>query len=119
MPSDQLRTRGFPVDVMVIDYDWPEFYNNFEWAKRWYPDGKTPADKIAEYRQQGARIVMSQSGPMIRQESPTFATGWQAGVFATDGQGNPVECGHYGGKLLDFTHPGMNDWLWPQVRKPG
>jgi alpha-glucosidase len=112
----QLHTRGFPVDVMVIDYDWPEVLNNFQWAKRWYPEGRTPADKIAEYAKKGVRIVTSQSGPMIRQESPTFASGWQAGVFATDGKGNPIECGHYGGKLLDFTNPKINDWLWPQVR---
>lgn len=53
---------------------------------------------------------------MIRQESTTFATGWAAGVFATDGAGNPVEAGYYGGKLLDFTAPKINDCLWPQVR---
>jgi alpha-glucosidase len=113
---EQLTSRGFPVDVMVIDADWPEVTNNFQWAKRWFVDGKTPADRIAEYAKKGVKIVTSQSGPMIRQESPTFASGWSAGVFATDGQGNPVECGYYGGKLLDFTHPGINDWLWPQVR---
>ena len=113
----QLTSRGFPVDVMVIDADWPEIMTNYEWSKRWYPEGRTPADKIAEYAKKGVRIVMSQSGPMVRQESPTFKTGWDMGVFATDGKGNPVECGWYGGKLLDFTSPKMNDWLWPQTRK--
>jgi alpha-glucosidase len=112
----QLTARGFPVDAMVIDYDWPEVANNFQWAKRWFVDGKTPADRIAGYAKQGVKIVVSQSGPMIRQESPTFATGWAAGVFATDGAGQPVDAGYYGGKLLDFTNPKMNDWLWPQVR---
>lgn len=113
---EQLSSRGFPVDVMVIDADWPEVTNNFQWARRWFADGKTPADRIAEYAKKGVKIVMSQSGPMIRQESPTFTTGWAAGVFATDGAGNPVEAGYYGGKLLDFTSPKINDWLWPQVR---
>ena len=113
----QLHARGFPVDVMVIDADWPEFTNNYQWAKRWFTDGKTPAERIADYARRGVKIVVSQSGPMIRQDSPTFASGWAAGVFATDGQGHPVECGYYGGKLLDFTHPKLNDWLWPQLRE--
>jgi alpha-glucosidase len=113
----QLTQRGFPVDVMVIDADWPEIVNDYTWARRWFGAGYTPADKIAEYARRGVRIVMSQSGPMIRRDSPTFAAGWQAGVFATDGRGHPVECGYYGGELLDFTHPRLNDWLWPQARR--
>ena len=114
---DQLTARGFPVDVMVIDADWPEITNDYVWAKRWSGPGYTPASKIAGYLQRNVRIVLSQSGPMIVKESPTFASGWAAGVFATDGHGNPVECGYYGGELLDFTNPKINDWLWPQTRR--
>ncbi|MGA2443848.1 MAG: TIM-barrel domain-containing protein [Opitutaceae bacterium] len=114
---DQLTARGFPVGVMVIDADWPESTNDFVWAKRWFGPGYTPASKIADYLKRGVRIVLSQSGPMIRKESPTFAPGWAAGVFATDGHGHPVECGYYGGELLDFTSPKINDWLWPQTRR--
>jgi alpha-glucosidase len=113
----QLNARGFPVDVMVIDADWPEIVTDYVWAKRWSGPDYTPADKIAAYWKRGVKIVMSQSGPMVRQESPTFTTGWAAGVFATDGAGNPVEAGYYGGKLLDFTSPQINDWLWPQTRR--
>jgi alpha-glucosidase len=113
---DQLAKRGFPVDVMVIDADWPEVITDYRWAQRWIGKDFTPADKIKGYAEKGVHIVMSQSGPMIKSESPTFASGWAQGVFATDGKGNPVEAGYYGGKLLDFTHPKMNDWLWPQTR---
>jgi len=113
----QLTQRGFPVDVMVIDADWPDIVNDYVWAPRWFGPGYTPADKIAEYARRGIRIVMSQSGPMIRRESPAFLAGWQAGVFATDGHGHPVETGYYGGELLDFTHPALDAWLWPQARK--
>lgn len=114
----QLTARGFPVDVMVIDADWPEVVTDYRWAKRWLESGHglTPAQKIADYAKKGVRIVMSQSGPMVQQASPTFASGWAMGVFATDGHGSPVECGYYGGKLLDFTSPRMNEWLWPQTR---
>ena len=116
---NQLTAHGFPVDVMVIDADWPEVVTNYVWAKRWIDTahGLTPAQKIADYARKGMKIVMSQSGPMVKKESPTFATGWAQGVFATDGKGNPVEAGYYGGMLLDFTSPKINDWLWPQTRK--
>ncbi|MFI5360331.1 MAG: TIM-barrel domain-containing protein [Elusimicrobiota bacterium] len=112
----QLNARGFPVDVMVIDADWPEIMTDYRWAPRWIGKDFTPADKIRGYAAKGVKIVMSQSGPMVKTESPTFASGWSSGVFANDGNGNPVEAGWYGGKLLDFTHPKMNDWLWPQTR---
>ena len=115
----QLTQRGFPVDVMVIDADWPEIVTDYVWAKRWIDTahGLTPAQKIADYARKGVRIVMSQSGPMVKQESPTYAPGWALGVFATDGKGNPVQAGYYGGMLLDFTSPKMDGWLWPQTRK--
>ncbi|HZZ58805.1 MAG TPA: TIM-barrel domain-containing protein [Opitutaceae bacterium] len=114
-----LMADGFPVDVMVIDADWPEVVTDYRWAARWIASGHglTPAQKIAEYAREGVRIVMSQSGPMVNPASPTFATGWAQGIFATDGQGHPVECGYYHGDLLDFTNPQLNNWLWPQTRK--
>jgi alpha-glucosidase len=115
----QLNARGFPVDVMVIDADWPEFSTNYIWAKRWIDTGHgmTPAEKIADYARKGVKIVMSQVGPMIKPDSTNYADGWAKGIFATDGKGNPVQAGYYGGMLLDFTNPRMNDWLWPQTRK--
>lgn len=115
----QLTQRGFPVDALVIDADWPEVVTNYKWSSRWLRSetGETAEEKIAAYAKRGVKIVLSQSGPMIRENASNFASGWAAGVFASDGNGHPVECGYYGGKLLDFTHPGLNAWLWPQTRK--
>jgi alpha-glucosidase len=116
---NQLTARGFPVDVMVIDADWPEHVQDYTWAKRWIDTahGLTPQQKIADYAKKGVKIVMSQSGPMIKPDSPNYADGWAKGMFATDGNGNPIQAGYYGGMLLDFTNPKLNDWLWPQTRK--
>ncbi|HEY3755028.1 MAG TPA: TIM-barrel domain-containing protein [Opitutaceae bacterium] len=114
-----LSADGFPVDVMVIDADWPEVVTDYRWAQRWIASGHglTPEQKIAEYARRGVRIVLSQSGPMVVPNSPTFASGWKDGVFATDGNGHPVACGYYHGDLLDFTSPRIDTWLWPQTRK--
>jgi len=115
----QLDSRGFPVDAMVIDADWPEHVQDYQWAKRWIDTagGLTPAQKIADYAKKGVKIVMSQSGPMIKPDSPNYADGWAKGMFATDGQGHPIQAGYYGGMLLDFTNPKLDSWLWPQTRK--
>lgn len=114
--EQQLTKRGFPHDVMVIDYSWPEYLNDYVWDKRWCGKDVTPAQKIQNYARQGVRIVMSNSGPMVVKESPTFEPGWKSGVFATDGKGNPVQAGYYHGELLDFTSPNMDAWLYPQVK---
>jgi alpha-glucosidase len=109
----QLRGRGFPLDALVIDYDWAEEINNFKWHPRW--EGRSPA-MLAAHRAQGVRYLLSNSGPMIKKSASNHASGVAAGVFATDGEGNTVTCGHYGGDLLDFTAPNIKDWLWPQLR---
>jgi alpha-glucosidase len=111
-----LRSRGYPVDAMVIDYSWPEVLNDYVWDKRWTVGGVTPGTRVEDYRKKGVKIVMSISGPMLQKDSPTFAPGVKAGVFATDGHGNHLQAGYYGGDLLDFTSPNMNAWLWPQLR---
>jgi alpha-glucosidase len=111
-----LTSRGFPVDAIVIDYQWPEFLNNFVWDKRWTVNGIPPGHRVGEYGKKGLNILLYGCAPMIVKDSPTHATGLTAGVFATDGNGKPIQCGYYGGDLLDFTAPNLNSWLWPQLR---
>jgi alpha-glucosidase (family GH31 glycosyl hydrolase) len=52
---NQLTARGFPVDVMVIDADWPEVVTDYVWAKRWIDTahGLTPAAEDRGLRQEG------------------------------------------------------------------
>ena len=109
----QLRGRGFPLDALVIDYDWPEQINNFKWHARW--QGRSEA-MLAAHRAQGVRYLLSNSGPMIKKTASNHASGLASGVFATDGEGHTVTCGHYGGDLLDFTAPNIKGWLWPQLQ---
>lgn len=107
-----LRERRFPLDCVVFDYDWAEGFHNFKWNRRW--NGDSPR-RIAEYRQEGLRFMVSNSGPMIRKDSDNFQSALDAGILAHDGEGNTVTCGHYGGELMDFTHPGMKKWIQPSL----
>jgi alpha-glucosidase len=107
-----LRTRQIPMDVMVIDYDWARVPMDFQWADRW--EGKS-REKIQAYEQQGTRFLISNAGPMLRKDASNYEDAKARGLLATDGQGNPITVGHYGGDLMDFTHPEMQSWLWPQL----
>ncbi len=111
-----LRSRGYPVDVMVIDGGWSAHVIDYKWDKRWTVPND-PGKRIAEYGKKGVNIVISSVGPMIKKDSPNFPSGWKQGVFATDGKGHSVTSGYYGGELLDFTSSAMNPWLWPQLKR--
>ncbi len=109
-----LRSRGYPVDALVIDYQWHNVLCDFQFADRWTVNGVSPDQRIADYAKKNVKIVLYAS-PMVKKEASTYKSGWDAGVFATDGKGNPIQTGYYGGDLLDFTAPNMNRWLWPQL----
>ena len=55
-----MRKKDIPLDVMVIDYDWPNEYVDFVWADRW--NGQSP-QKISDYEKNGVRFLISNSGP--------------------------------------------------------
>ena len=111
---ETLREKRFPLDCVVFDFDWAECFHNFKWNKRW--NGDSPR-KIAEYRQQGLHFMVSNSGPMIRKDSDNFQSALDAGILAHDAGGNTVTCGHYGGELMDFSHPGMKEWIQPSLNR--
>lgn len=111
---DTLRENRIPLDCIVFDYDWAEYFNNYKWNKRW--EGKSP-EKIAEYRRQGLHFMASNSGPMLKKDSDTFESALEAGVLARDTDGNTITCGHYGGELIDFSNPATKEWLRPQLER--
>lgn len=105
---------GIPLDSIVFDFDWAQYFNNYKWADRW--EGKSP-EKIKQYREEGLHFTASNSGPMLKSDSDTFESAKEAGILAYDTDGNPVICGHYSGQLMDFTNPDIESWLSPQIKR--
>ncbi len=105
--------RGLPLDGLFLDYDWAAHLHDFSWNSRFGPESP---QKVAEYLRSGVHLILSNSGPMIRPDSPNHPSALELGLFVTDPSGQPVRCGHYGGNLLDVTAPGFDSWLWPQLR---
>ncbi len=109
-----MEAKGFPIDGYVIDADWPSEYVSFEFDERW--KGQSP-QKIREYHDRGYKLMLSTSGPMIKKDCKLYPSGVDAGIFVTDGKGNTVTCGWYGGELMDFSSPNMHDWIKPLLTR--
>lgn len=107
---DHLKKSGIPLDVLVIDSNWPNVDVDFKWSAD-YLKGRKPEDWMAGLHADGAHIMVSTKGPMIRKDASTFPEALKLGLFATDGHGKTLTTGYYGGELMDFTHPGMEPWL--------
>ncbi len=110
----RFKEAGIPIDSIVFDFDWAEFFNNYKWHPRW--QGLSP-EKIKYYRQQGIHFMASNSGPMLKKNADTFESALEAGVLARDEEGNTVTCGHYSGELIDFTNPATEAWMEPQLNR--
>ncbi len=109
------KERGIPLDSVVFDFDWAQYFNNYQWNERW--EGKSP-EKIREYREAyGIHFMASNSGPMLKKDSDTYASAEKAGILAHDTDGNTVTCGHYSGELMDFTNPATEQWIAPQLER--
>lgn len=111
---ETLQEKRIPLDCIVFDYDWAEYFNNYKWNKRW---GGKSREKIAAYREQGIHFMASNSGPMLKKDSDTYESAVAAGVLALDSFGNTITCGHYGGELIDFSNPATKQWLRPQLER--
>lgn len=107
-----LLEKGFPLDALVFDYDWPEHLHDFKWNQRW--KGLSPS-KIKEYRKKGIHFLVSNTGPMIKKDSSNYQDALDHGVMALDAGGNTLTCGHYGGDLMDFSAPAMKEWIKKQL----
>jgi len=112
---DRLKSGGLPLDVLVIDSNWSNNEMDFTWGRN-YLSGRTPEEFLAGLHKGGAKVMLSTKGPMIRSDASCYADALSKGLFALDGRGNTITTGYYGGKLLDFTAPGMEAWLTKQLK---
>lgn len=108
----QNEENQIPLDCMVIDFDWSKSTHNFEWDFSWEDKSR---EMMKEYRKKGIMFMLSNCGPMLKKDSINMQEAIEAGIMAKDTSGNLVTCGHYGGKLMDFFHPNMKDWLRPYL----
>jgi len=114
--ADGYRTRGYPLDVMVVDWFYWTRMGQLDINAADFPDPTAMNQKLHD---QGVHSIIS-VWPRFERESRYFdflaAKNW----LLKDKDGNPVdgvpERSDRAGALLDSTNPQARQWFWEKIR---
>jgi alpha-D-xyloside xylohydrolase len=110
------RSRGYPLDVMVLDWFYWTRMGQLDINPLDFPD---PAAMNQALHSQGVRSIIS-VWPRFEPESRYFNLLASRGWLLKDSHGEPVDGlavrSDRAGALLDSTNPQARDWYWGQIR---
>jgi alpha-D-xyloside xylohydrolase len=114
--ADGYRSRGYPLDVMVVDWFYWTRMGQLDFDPAAFAD---PQAMNRELHAQGVHTLIS-VWPRFEKESRYFdflaAKGW----LLKDRDGNPVdglaERSDRAGALIDSTNPQAREWYWDRIR---
>ena len=116
---DSLKTRGYPVDGMVLDLYWygvETDMGRLEWDKKQWPDHKKMLDQLKE---QGVNTVLI-TQPYINKKGAIDNYNFLAskGMLTRDSLGNPHDVTTWVGEagMFDVSNPDTRAWLWNRLR---
>lgn len=114
--ADGYRSRGYPIDVMVLDWFYWTRMGQLDIDRKFFPDPEAMNDRL---KAQGMRSIIS-VWPRFERESRYYdmlvAKGWL--LHDADGKavdGLPVRSDR-AGTLLDSTNPEARAWFWGKIR---
>ncbi len=114
--AEGYRSRGYPLDVMVLDWFYWSRMGQLDIDRSYFPD---PAGMNAKLKGLGMRSIVS-VWPRFEKESRYFdmlaAKGWL--LHDADGSvvdGLPIRSDR-AGALLDSTNPDARGWFWGKIR---
>ena len=111
--AGEMRRRGIPGDVIIIDIDWFRYFSDLEWVKPYWPD---PEAMIRQLRAMGFRVMVV-SEPFSDHRSINFQEfkekgllfSWPNNVIRT-----PVDlCNH----AVDQTNPEARKLWWEKLKR--
>jgi alpha-D-xyloside xylohydrolase len=110
------RSRGYPLDVMVVDWFYWTRMGQLDINHDDFPD---PKGMNAKLHEQGIESIIS-VWPRFEKESRYFdllaANGW----LLKDADGKPVDGlavrSDRAGALIDSTNPKAREWFWDRIR---
>lgn len=109
----EMRRRGIPGDVIIIDIDWFRYFSDLDWVKPYWPD---PEAMIRQLRSMGFRVMVV-SEPFSDGRSINFKEfkekgllySWPNNVIRT-----PVDlCNH----AVDQTNPEARKLWWEKLKR--
>jgi alpha-D-xyloside xylohydrolase len=110
------RSRGYPLDIMVIDWFYWTRMGQLDIDPAAFPD---PEGMNRQLHEQGVHTLIS-VWPRFEKESRYFDLLASKGWLLRDKDGNPVdglaERSDRAGALIDSTNPKAREWYWDRIR---
>jgi alpha-D-xyloside xylohydrolase len=114
--ADGYRSRGYPLDIMVVDWFYWTRMGQLDIDSAAFPDPQAMNQKLHE---QGVHSIIS-VWPRFEKESRYFELLAARGWLLKDKDGNPVdglaERSDRAGALIDSTNPQAREWYWDRIR---
>ncbi len=116
---DTLKTRGYPVDGMVLDLYWygtETDMGRLEWNKKQWPDHRK---MLADLKKKGVNMVII-SQPYINKIGAldNYNMLSDAGMLVKDANGNTHDVQTWVGEagMFDVSNPKTRTWLWDRYK---
>ncbi|MET4896623.1 glycoside hydrolase family 31 protein [Sphingomonadaceae bacterium jetA1] len=114
--ADGYRSRGLPLDIMVLDWFYWTRMGQLDIDRTAFPD---PAGMNAHLKSMGMQSIIS-IWPRFERESRWFDTLAARDWLMKDKDGNPVDGlpirSDRAGALIDSTNPEARAWFWGKIR---
>lgn len=114
--AEGYRSRGYPLDVMVIDWFYWTRMGQLDINPVDFPD---PAGMNRALHEQGLHTIIS-VWPRFERESRYFNLLASHGWLLRDADGKPVDGlairNDRAGALIDSTQPDAREWFWDRIR---
>ena len=114
--ADGYRTRGYPLDVMVVDWFYWTRMGQLDIDPGAFPDPQAMNQRL---HAQGVHSIIS-VWPRFEKESRYFDLLASKGWLLKDRDGNPVdglaERSDRAGALIDSTNAQAREWYWDRIR---
>jgi len=116
---DSLKTRGYPVDGMVLDLYWygvETDMGRLEWDKKQWPDHKAMIDSL---KKQGVNLVLI-SQPYINKKGAidNYNLLAEKKMLTLDSVGDTHDVTTWVGDagMFDVSNPATREWLWNRLK---
>jgi alpha-D-xyloside xylohydrolase len=110
----EYKSRGIPVDVIVVDFFHWTKQGDFKFEPRDWPD---PDAMIAELKEMGTELMVS-VWPTIDSRSENHGHMAKEGYLISSDRGMNINMNWMGETVFfDATHPGARDYVWQVSKK--
>jgi len=114
--ADGYRSRGYPLDIMVLDWFYWTRMGQLDIDRTYFPDPKGMNDKL---HAMGMHSIIS-VWPRFERESRYYNMLAAKGWLLHDKDGNPIDGlpirNDRAGALIDSTNPDARAWFWDRIR---